>query len=447
MSTNKLVWFQLVDQNGEPYKATCSSVSMSPESVVHHFRDAVKAKNSVILPGIVSTQLLVYSNREAFDQGNAPLDEETLVDGLGTSKAQALVVAVVDDSVGRLVPLQVNPREHIEYNKIAEVLKTSKKVKNFNSKIDELASKDNHPFILLGGSSGKGKTQMYFNLKQLRGDIHYIHIAHYGENSQKVYLPFKERSEVFLKCVTKDMKYLEKAGYAETLQGIKNEKLWVYGYMNAFLNNVEHIAPQKPPTVNGVQVVFLDEFPMHSADRHSDNSNRLRFIRNIFRSCGFVVIISSTNISALFLQNSSQSSRAGDPFLWCYVFRDFPEFNHPDLKSLKKGKKKTESLSSSNLRNVLYYIMKNSRPWFAHMVMNYYKTNKGEDNVVTFFDDMFKHIGLIARSKKSKNLGFNHGQVCLLLSAAYKNTEDKNALLVQHHYADLTEEQSNNIRF
>jgi 5-formyltetrahydrofolate cyclo-ligase len=95
MSTNKVVWFQLVDQNGEPYKGTaCGFVSMSPESVVHHFRDAVMAKNSVILPGIVSTQLLVYSNRKAFYQGNVPLRSSAPLDRLGETEDDALIVVV-----------------------------------------------------------------------------------------------------------------------------------------------------------------------------------------------------------------------------------------------------------------------------------------------------------------------------------------------------------------
>jgi hypothetical protein len=78
---------------------------MPPKTVVDQFRDAVKAEYADShLQGVVPSDLLVYRNREAFDCRNAagegkkePLDEESLVDGLGTSKANALVVVVPPD--------------------------------------------------------------------------------------------------------------------------------------------------------------------------------------------------------------------------------------------------------------------------------------------------------------------------------------------------------------
>jgi hypothetical protein len=63
-------------------------------------RKKFKEADSTILTSIAPSQLLVYKNKAAFDKRNAqdgreePLEEDSLVDGLGTSKNKALVVVV-----------------------------------------------------------------------------------------------------------------------------------------------------------------------------------------------------------------------------------------------------------------------------------------------------------------------------------------------------------------
>lgn len=96
-----LIWFILLDRNGQPYKGTTeSSVSLSPKSFVDQFRHAVYLKNSSILPGVVSSQLQVYKNKSAFDNRNAvgekekPLEVDSYIDNLGNSKKESLVVLV-----------------------------------------------------------------------------------------------------------------------------------------------------------------------------------------------------------------------------------------------------------------------------------------------------------------------------------------------------------------
>ena len=77
-SSSPLVWFHLYDAaTGLPYKGTsCDKVSVSSFADVVDFRDAVHAKNSSILTGITSSQLLVFRNKEAFDKRNAAVNEE-----------------------------------------------------------------------------------------------------------------------------------------------------------------------------------------------------------------------------------------------------------------------------------------------------------------------------------------------------------------------------------
>ncbi|KAI9345211.1 kinase-like domain-containing protein [Obelidium mucronatum] len=107
-STPPLVWFLLLDSaTGNPYKntfASCVVRSSLVVPVVDLFRDAVHLKNSSILTGIASSQLRVYKNKLSFDKRNTsvvvdteqeePLEEDALIDGFGTSKKDALVVAV-----------------------------------------------------------------------------------------------------------------------------------------------------------------------------------------------------------------------------------------------------------------------------------------------------------------------------------------------------------------
>jgi hypothetical protein len=104
LSLTSLVWFQLLDSvTGLPYKGTSADfVSPAPGSVIAQFRDAVHLKNSSILTGLSSSQLLVYKNKAAFDKRNAAvkdgkeesLEEDSFINGLGASKKEALVVVV-----------------------------------------------------------------------------------------------------------------------------------------------------------------------------------------------------------------------------------------------------------------------------------------------------------------------------------------------------------------
>ena len=92
------VWFQLLDlATGLPYKGTSADkVSVAPPADVADFRDAVKAKYADShLSGIAPSDLRVYKNMAAFNNRNSgenALEEDSLVDRLGASKREALIV-------------------------------------------------------------------------------------------------------------------------------------------------------------------------------------------------------------------------------------------------------------------------------------------------------------------------------------------------------------------
>jgi len=92
-----LIWFQLLDSTtGMPYKGTSADfVSLPPSFVIAQFRDAVKTKYSNKLSSVDAGELLVYKNKAAFVDGKEePLEEDFLLDGLGTTEEEALIVAV-----------------------------------------------------------------------------------------------------------------------------------------------------------------------------------------------------------------------------------------------------------------------------------------------------------------------------------------------------------------
>ena len=101
-SSSSLIWFLLLDSaTGEPYKrTTADKVSVSSSADVADFRDAVKVKHSNKLSSVDASQLLVYKNKASFDKRNSqngkeePLEVDSLVDGLGETEEEALIVAV-----------------------------------------------------------------------------------------------------------------------------------------------------------------------------------------------------------------------------------------------------------------------------------------------------------------------------------------------------------------
>ena len=104
MSTPVLIWYQLLDAaTGEPYKGTNpDKVNASLSADVADLRKAVHIENPNNLSSVDASNLLVYKSKSSFDKRAAsvdegreePLEEDSLVDGLGTSKKAALIVAV-----------------------------------------------------------------------------------------------------------------------------------------------------------------------------------------------------------------------------------------------------------------------------------------------------------------------------------------------------------------
>ena len=88
----EVVWFHLVDSKGNPYaETTVASISVQPTMMVDQLRDAVFQKNAPILQGFVASQLKVYLNKFAVEQG--PLKASSNVEG-GANEEDALCILV-----------------------------------------------------------------------------------------------------------------------------------------------------------------------------------------------------------------------------------------------------------------------------------------------------------------------------------------------------------------
>ena len=97
------VWFLLVDSNGQPYKKTSADkVKLPTASDIADFRKAIKTENSQKLSSFDASDLVVYKNKESFDKRDSeveqerkePLEVDSVVDGLGTTMNEALIVVV-----------------------------------------------------------------------------------------------------------------------------------------------------------------------------------------------------------------------------------------------------------------------------------------------------------------------------------------------------------------
>jgi hypothetical protein len=103
----QLVWFQLVDSTGSPFKGTSiSSVSLPPNSLLVQFRDAVKAKYADShLKGVAPSDLLVYENKDKEKQ--FPLKPSQILDQLTITDKDALIVVVpTSEQVSAAPPTQ-----------------------------------------------------------------------------------------------------------------------------------------------------------------------------------------------------------------------------------------------------------------------------------------------------------------------------------------------------
>nr|AFB18281.1 crinkling and necrosis inducing protein 7 [Phytophthora capsici] len=274
------------------------------------------------------------------------------------------------------------------YMEIAGRLKENKKVRSLSNYLARVVAKvkdddEAPPFFVLENSSGTGKTQMAFNLIA-RGecDVFYIVCGDLGDREQPVYNAYATRTGTFQECVNQDLEVMRRRTLREQVplgsigQIRSMQTLSLYGFILAALQGKDRFyGPKERSHVFDELrrrqesrmkpfVFFLDEFPR--AGKHlTDNAqqklkNSLRMMRNVFRSFGLAVVMSSTNGTARNLVVPSSRSRQDGPQLWCRVFPCFPDAIVKD---------------DPNVPELLMEILRHSRPLFAQIALKYMQEN------------------------------------------------------------------------
>jgi hypothetical protein len=447
------VWYELVAADSG---ATLDShwVPLTGEYSVDDLRNAVVERSRGMLPGCRSRHFMVYK-----DGDQEPLKGSEMLAGLGVTKSSSLTVKwrqltpttwmpnkrpadeqTLADEVSKR--LKNEPRftlaentENLEfaqpYQQTAEKLKNTKQVGQVIEAIKLIRGAGRPtPFIVLESSSGMGKMQMAFNLMARCGmEVFYFICEAGSEVMQDVYTTFSDRSAAFLRCVEMD---LPKVGGASVREIASEPNLYAYGFIWALLSradtfegqrtraDVENARKEREMREETDFLFFLDEFPL--LKHHSEN--RLQFIRNVFRSFGFTVILSSTNGTTRNLIQSGQNSRTSDKSrLWCIVLPTLPPFECPPIDTSRD----------------LQVIMEHSRHLFAKMALDF--IDKAESTVdphtdlVGYLDEMAGDLGQRCVTLKKRSEWFRYGQVRLFLAADY--VADGDSVLINKHYAVL----------
>ncbi|KAE9002442.1 hypothetical protein PR001_g18250 [Phytophthora rubi] len=344
------------------------------------------------------------------------------------------------------------------YMKIADRLKNSEEVESLSRHLAEVSSVERTaptPFTVLENSSGTGKTQMVFNL-QARGecDVFYIVCRSHNDCDQNVYSAYADRTETFRECVSTDLETMEKKprgnrdllGAVGTIRACRT--LTMYGFILAALRGsdvvsrtvrrsdvIDELNSHKERGANPF-VFFLDEFPRagriktHLADgdqRILEDS--LRTMRNVFRSFGLAVVISSTNGTARNLLATSDRSRDSGTYLWCVVFPSFP---------------RVVVNCGSGIPVLLMEIIKHSRPLFAEIALKYVQDNRysGSRDPIDYLKYLNTMAGALASefsALKKRTDEFKVGQLCLLLCTSYIELDGK-VNIIDGHFARLSEQ-------
>ncbi|TMW57021.1 hypothetical protein Poli38472_002946 [Pythium oligandrum] len=333
------------------------------------------------------------------------------------------------------------------YRETAERLKNHDKVKQVIAainqitkyRVEELTSRivqEDMPFIVLESSSGTGKTQMAFNL-MAHEDLEVYYLVHDQQPiRQKVYSAVATRSNTFKKCVKKDMPYIDD-GAIVAISSMGS--LYTFAFIWALLTGASSVSGGKTrseveealrsKTESGkIVVVFLDKFPALGNQEDERKVFMLRFIQNVFRAFGIVVIMSATNGTARNLITTGSHSRSDSKALWCIMFPSLPSFQDPSVE-----------LIPSELQR----LVRHSRPLFAHLALK----QLGSDQLPGEKEELIEYLNILMGSLADQFGGwkehwpdwFRTGQVCLFLCGCY--VVDRKSGLLHGHFARLAEDE------
>ena len=369
MASNRLVWYVLVDAQGETHQGTrASSVNIPSDNVIDQFAKVVHAKNPRKPSSFDASDLLVYANKAAFDRKDEPLEEDSTIGTFGSSKKEAFIVVVPEEdqsSKASQVTITIKESDDEAYlNELSYYQQRGKLIQdNCKGDCDAILKKVEDfyaltdlplPFICVEGSSGMGKSQLAFALYGERPYFYWL-VTPIGEDSQKVYQNFTSISSNFDYFVQQDdptTKLEDEILNSESLI-YEARELWTYGFIHALLNNCN-----SGDLVNGSMIRFVNEasldvakcklqdvrktiadmklknkkLPFFILDEmppnmnvNSGGKNKAAFQRNVFRVCSLVVFVMGTDSKVTNLIAQAMGSYAEEHF-WMAIVPRFPPY-------------------------------------------------------------------------------------------------------------------------
>jgi hypothetical protein len=189
-----------------------------------------------------------------------------------------------------------------------------------------------------------------------------------------------------------------------------------------------------------VPIIIIDEFAVSLKGAPPSDPDILhrefqtRFMLNIFRSLGFVLITAGTNSRAANLIGAVKfSGRDGSNLPWCYIVGDLPRFR---LEAC--------ALDSNHLSPKLTEILMNSRPFFAQVACQYILEHCDldycdEQLLVHIVDSISAEVADAAKTRKCL---FSHewgalGQFSIFKNISYERNHVLPSDLINYHYASL----------
>ncbi|KAF1791201.1 hypothetical protein GQ600_16697 [Phytophthora cactorum] len=406
---------QLIAKSSKPRSSALTAAS------VHGLQKAIKKELFDSNPFIRAIALQLYEAKNANDEWLARTRAGPGINIFSLIERRGLNVLVVLPQTSVVAEDKEHWHHTQHYWDVAKKVKTTKEVDKLVKRVQEISrtgARDAYktPFIILENSSGSGKTQMAFDL-MTREETEVFHIS-CRESGGDVELAHSSRSSAFLQCVTADLPSMDNAGIFIIS---KAQESYTLGFIETLLTS--RSAFTEPRTRRKVIdalktrqgsgrhcVFFLDNF-LDSTREHS--ARDLRLMKNVFRSLGLAVIVSSRSCVGSEIMGSDQH---------CVKQQD-----HAILTS--DGQPQPTM--------------------FANAVMEYATENplKDDRGLVEYPDEMIEELAnKFATSEKFGSEYLRMGQVCLSLGGSYAKDRswemvrgDIKRHLTTDHFAHLDE--------
>lgn len=338
-------------------------------------------------------------------------------------------------------------------------------------------------FLVVEAPSGSGKSQLPFTIAELEIPTVHVVLSSFDiiSKTQTIYQALLRPSLCIQSALNHDrFKWSDSASCGVTALRMCEEQLAVVRVIFYLLEDPADVVNDttsytietlvryvKSKTAASLPVFFLDEAMAIEGGDHA-----LRYLRNVFRAAGLLVVLMGTNsTAAILVGRTPMASRGTDKLCqWCYVITRLPTCTTDSLAAL--GWTTTVQQDFSNrgpswhaLVNAVNSSQSTSNPWFLRTVIEAMRSTAAvldgrlvsTDSPAPSFADIFDQLLCSAAERiwaAKGGLSTAEGlraQICLFLNM-YQSTDDdvfanqvkrfvqkSSRVFVSHHFAIPTE--------